>query len=174
MSLKKEYQRKNRNDRQLRFLSVSLLLANFDSQRYAKGDLLMSERHARHRKQCEAVYHCGIGQILASAYKREFTLQDPLAVDPTVCRRQMYSQCTSGSWILGHLIDGCQAEYVRVLRANMGMYRMYRIPDGLTEEDVLFVGDILSTGYFVQTPFFSDSISVNDTAPLGFFRLANG
>ncbi|MGI6064977.1 MAG: zinc-binding dehydrogenase [Bacillota bacterium] len=43
------------------------------------------------------------------------------------------------------MIDGCQAEYVRVPHANLGMFQ---IPDGLTEEDVLFVGDILSTGYF--------------------------
>jgi len=43
------------------------------------------------------------------------------------------------------MIDGCQAEYVRVPHANLGMFT---IPDGLTEEDVLFVGDILSTGYF--------------------------
>lgn len=42
------------------------------------------------------------------------------------------------------MIDGCQAEYVRVPHANMGMHK---IPEGLTEEDVLFVGDILSTGY---------------------------
>ena len=43
------------------------------------------------------------------------------------------------------MIDGCQAEYVRVPHANLGMFP---IPVGLTEEDVLFVGDILSTGYF--------------------------
>lgn len=46
MSLKKGYHRKERNDRQLRFLSVSILLANYFSQRNAKGDLLMSERNA--------------------------------------------------------------------------------------------------------------------------------
>jgi hypothetical protein len=46
MSLKKEYQRIDRNDRKLRFLSVSILLTNFDSQRYAKGYLLMNEYHA--------------------------------------------------------------------------------------------------------------------------------
>lgn len=41
MPFKKEYQRIERNDRELRFLSVSLLLANFDSQRYDKGNLLI-------------------------------------------------------------------------------------------------------------------------------------
>ncbi len=60
------------------------------------------------------------------------------------CRRQIYSHCTTGSWIFGYMIDGCQAEYVRVPHANLGLHH---IPEGLTEEDVLFVGDILSTGY---------------------------
>jgi alcohol dehydrogenase len=60
------------------------------------------------------------------------------------CVRGMYSHCTTGSWIFGYMIDGCQAEYVRVPHANMGLHK---IPEGLTEEDVLFVGDILSTGY---------------------------
>lgn len=60
------------------------------------------------------------------------------------CRRGIYSHCTTGSWIFGYMIDGCQAEYVRVPHANLGMFE---IPEGLTEEDVLFVGDILSTGY---------------------------
>lgn len=60
------------------------------------------------------------------------------------CRRGIYSHCTTGSWIFGYMIDGCQAEFVRVPHANLGMFH---IPEGLTEEDVLFVGDILSTGY---------------------------
>lgn len=83
------------------------------------------------------------------------------------CRRQMYSQCTTGSWIFGHLINGCQAEYVRVPHANMGMYQ---IPEGLTEEDVLFVGDILSTGYFGAEngnikP--GDTVAVMGSGPVG-------
>jgi hypothetical protein len=59
------------------------------------------------------------------------------------CVRGIYSHCTTGGWIFGYMIDGCQAEYVRVPHANLGMFP---IPEGLTEEDVLFVGDILSTG----------------------------
>ena len=61
------------------------------------------------------------------------------------CRMSEYSHCVTGSWMFGHLIDGCQAEYVRVPHANMGVYK---IPEGLTDEDVIFVGDILSTGFF--------------------------
>lgn len=83
------------------------------------------------------------------------------------CRQQMYSQCESGSWIFGYLIDGSQAEYVRVPHANMGMHL---IPDGLTEEDILFVGDILSTGYFgaengdIQP---GDVVTVMGSGPVG-------
>lgn len=65
------------------------------------------------------------------------------------------------------MIDGCQAEYVRVPHANLGMFS---IPEGLTEEDVLFVGDILSTGYFgaeqanIQP---GDTVAVMGSGPVG-------
>ena len=79
----------------------------------------------------------------------------------------MYSHCVSGSWIFGYLIDGCQAEYVRVPHADMGVYH---IPEGLSEEDVLFVGDILSTGYFGAEngdirP--GDTVAVMGSGPVG-------
>ncbi len=61
------------------------------------------------------------------------------------CRQGIYSHCTTGGWLLGDTIDGCQAEYVRVPHANLACHI---IPEGLSDEDVLFVGDILSTGYF--------------------------
>ena len=53
------------------------------------------------------------------------------------CRRGMYSQCVDGSWIFGYMIDGCQADYVRVPYADSGMHL---IPESLEDEDVLFVG----------------------------------
>ena len=61
-----------------------------------------------------------------------------------------------GGWIFGYMIDGCQAEYV-VPHANLGCYH---IPEGLTEEDVLFVGDIPSTGYFGAEQAFSLSFQI--------------
>ncbi len=83
------------------------------------------------------------------------------------CVRGVYSHCTTGSWIFGYMIDGCQAEYVRVPHANLGMFT---IPDGLTEEDVLFVGDILSTGYFGAENAKiepGDTIAVMGCGPVG-------
>ncbi len=70
------------------------------------------------------------------------------------------------------MIDGCQAEYVRVPHANLGMFG---IPDGLTEEDVLFVGDILSTGYFGSEQACieaGDTVAVIGTGPVGMCAMA--
>ena len=63
------------------------------------------------------------------------------------CRESRYGQCLGGGgWILGHLIDGTQAEYVRVPFADTSTYP---IPAGVTDEQVLMVADILPTGYEV-------------------------
>jgi len=58
------------------------------------------------------------------------------------CRKQMYSHCTSGGWILGNTIDGTQAEYVRIPYADTSLYR---IPDD--DEALVMLSDILPTGF---------------------------
>lgn len=83
------------------------------------------------------------------------------------CVRGIYSHCTTGSWIFGYMINGCQADYIRVPHANMGMFP---IPEGLDEEDVLFVGDILSTGYFGAENADiepGDTVAVMGSGPVG-------
>ncbi len=60
------------------------------------------------------------------------------------CRKQMYSHCTSGGWILGNSIDGTQAEFVRIPYADTSLYR---IPDGADEEALVMLSDILPTGF---------------------------
>jgi alcohol dehydrogenase len=60
------------------------------------------------------------------------------------CRRQMYSHCTSGGWILGHKIDGTQAEFVRTPHADLSLYH---IPKGADEEALVMLSDILPTGF---------------------------
>jgi alcohol dehydrogenase len=63
------------------------------------------------------------------------------------CREARYGQCTGGGgWIVGHLIDGTQAEYVRVPFADTSTYP---VPVGPADEDVLMLADILPTGYEV-------------------------
>lgn len=61
------------------------------------------------------------------------------------CRRGYVNNCIHGGWELGCRIDGCQAEYVRVPFADTGLTP---IPDALSDEDALFVGDILASGYW--------------------------
>ena len=60
------------------------------------------------------------------------------------CRRGMYSHCTTGGWILGNVIDGTQAEYVRIPHADTSLYA---IPPGADEEALVMLSDILPTGF---------------------------
>jgi len=89
------------------------------------------------------------------------------------CLRSEFSQCEcGGGWIFGNIIDGCQAEYVRVPYAHTGLHL---IPKGLKEEDLLFIGDILSTGYFGAEngkikP--GDTVAVFGCGPVGMCALA--
>lgn len=60
------------------------------------------------------------------------------------CRRGMYSHCTTGGWILGNMIDGTQAEFVRTPHADTSLYP---IPEGADEEALVMLSDILPTGF---------------------------
>src|SRR3954467_10644319 len=63
------------------------------------------------------------------------------------CREGSYGQCLGGGgWILGHKIDGTQAEFVRVPFADTSTYPA---PAGVCDEDLLMLADILPTGYEV-------------------------
>jgi alcohol dehydrogenase len=63
------------------------------------------------------------------------------------CKEAHYGLCTGGGgWIFGHLIDGLQAEYARVPFAETSVYK---VPEALTDEQVLFLADILPTAYEV-------------------------
>jgi alcohol dehydrogenase len=60
------------------------------------------------------------------------------------CRKQMFSHCTTGGWILGNKIDGTQAEFVRIPYAETSLYP---IPEGADEEALVMLSDILPTGF---------------------------
>lgn len=61
------------------------------------------------------------------------------------CKKGMYSHCEDGGWILGHLIDGTQAEYVRIPYADNSLYH---IPANSGDEEALvMLSDILPTGF---------------------------
>lgn len=60
------------------------------------------------------------------------------------CKRGTYSHCRSGGWILGHTIDGTQAEYVRIPHADGSLHKF---PAGGDEEAMVMLSDILPTGF---------------------------
>jgi alcohol dehydrogenase len=60
------------------------------------------------------------------------------------CKRGMYSHCQNGGWILGNLIDGTQAEYVRIPYADGSLHKF---PAGADEEAMVMLSDILPTGF---------------------------
>ncbi len=85
------------------------------------------------------------------------------------CREGRYGQCLGGGgWILGHLIDGTQAEYVRVPFADTSTYA---VPPGVSDEQVLMLADILPTGYEVGvlngTVKPGDVVAVVGAGPIG-------
>ncbi len=85
------------------------------------------------------------------------------------CRDGSYGQCLGGGgWILGHRIDGTQAEYVRVPFADNSTYP---VPAGVTDEEVLMLADILPTGYEVGvlngTVRPGDTVAIVGAGPIG-------
>jgi len=74
------------------------------------------------------------------------------------CKKAMYSHCEKGGWILGNLIDGCQAEYVRIPFADNSLYP---IPEGSDEEALVMLSDILPTGF--ECGVLNGKVSPGDT-----------
>ena len=63
------------------------------------------------------------------------------------CREGSYGQCVrGGGWILGHLVDGVQAQYARLPFAEMSTYQL---PAGITDEAAVLLADILPTSFEV-------------------------
>ncbi len=90
------------------------------------------------------------------------------------CREAMFGQCLGGGgWILGHLIDGTQAELVRVPFADTSTYLA---PAGVTDDQLLMAADILPTGYEVGVlngrvrP--GDVVAVVGAGPIGLSAIA--
>lgn len=88
------------------------------------------------------------------------------------CKRQLYAHCSDGGWILGHLIDGTQAEYVRIPHGDNSLYPL---PDGVNEEALVMLSDILPTGFEIGVlagrvkP--GDTIAIIGAGPVGMATL---
>ena len=89
------------------------------------------------------------------------------------CRHGYVNNCTdaNGGWALGCRIDGGQAEYVRVPYANQGLNR---IPDAVSDEQALFVGDVLATGFWaarISEITEKDTVLIIGAGPTGICTL---
>ena len=89
------------------------------------------------------------------------------------CRNGWVNNCTdpNGGWALGCRIDGGQAEYVRVPYADQGLTP---IPEGVSDEQALFVGDILATGYWaadISEISRGDTVLIIGAGPTGICTL---
>ena len=89
------------------------------------------------------------------------------------CKKRFVNNCTDadGGWALGCRIDGGQTDFVRVPHADQGLNR---IPDGVTDEQALFVGDVLATGFWAAriseiTP--DDTVLIIGAGPTGICTL---
>ena len=88
------------------------------------------------------------------------------------CKKGMYSHCASGGWILGHTIDGTQAEYVRIPHADTSLYHL---PAEQDEESYVMLSDIFPTGFECGVINSSvkpgDSLAIVGAGPVGLAAL---
>ena len=126
--------------------------------RVTRASICSSDLHIRNGGVARAhtgvvLGHEFVGEIVETgAGVKKFKAGDRVAVNVEsfcgecfFCRRGYVNNCVEGGWELGCRIDGGQAELCRVPTADMSCTR---IPDAITDEQALFVGDVLATGYW--------------------------
>lgn len=88
------------------------------------------------------------------------------------CKRQLYAHCSDGGWILGHRINGTQAEYVRIPHGDNSLYP---IPEGADEEALVMLSDILPTGLEIGVQAGNvkpgDVVAIVGAGPVGMSAL---
>ncbi len=88
------------------------------------------------------------------------------------CKKQIYAHCKDGGWILGHMIDGTQAEYVRIPHADGGLYKY---PDTISDDIAVTLSDILPTGHEIGVKYGNvqpgDDIAIVGAGPVGMSAL---
>jgi alcohol dehydrogenase len=84
------------------------------------------------------------------------------------CKKNLQSHCLNGGWLLGHLINGTQAEYTRIPHAD---FSLYAAPDGVPDKALLMLSDILPTGYEIGVLAANiqpgDSVAIVGAGPIG-------
>ncbi|TAL99339.1 MAG: alcohol dehydrogenase [Rhodanobacter sp.] len=88
------------------------------------------------------------------------------------CKRGIYAHCRDGGWILGHLIDGTQAEYVRIPHADNSLYLL---PKGMDRAAAVMLSDILPTGHEIGAlngeVKLGDTVAIVGAGPIGLAAL---
>jgi alcohol dehydrogenase len=111
-----------------------------------------------------------IGDAVRSFKKGDHVIISCITSDGTCeyCKKQMYSHCEDGGWILGHLVNGTQAEYVRIPHADNSLHH---IPAGCDEEALVMLSDILPTGHEIGVQNGAvkpgDTIAIVGAGPIG-------
>ncbi|HUB61640.1 MAG TPA: zinc-dependent alcohol dehydrogenase family protein [Puia sp.] len=115
-----------------------------------------------------------VGTAVRNYKKGDHVLISCITSDGTCeyCRKGVYAHCEDGGWILGHLINGTQAEYVRIPHADNSLHP---IPAGADEEALVMLSDILPTGFEIGVlngqvkP--GDTIAIVGSGPIGMSAL---
>ena len=154
--------------------------------RVTLGSICTSDLHIRHGSVPRAVPGITVGHEMVGVVEetgsgvRRFRPGDRVAVNVETfcgecffCRHGYVNNCTdpNGGWALGCRIDGGQAEYVRVPFADCGLSL---IPDGVSDEQALFTGDILATGFWaarISGISEEDTVLIIGAGPTGICTL---
>ena len=154
--------------------------------RVTLGSICTSDLHIKHGSVPRAVPGITVGHEMVGVVEeigsevKGISVGDRVTVNVETfcgecffCRHGYVNNCTSphGGWALGCRIDGGQTEYVRVPLATQGLNR---IPDTVSDEQALFVGDILATGYWaarISEISEDDTVLIIGAGPTGICTL---
>lgn len=154
--------------------------------RVTLGSICSSDLHIKHGSVPRAVPGITVGHEMVGIVEelgsevKGVNVGDRVTVNvETFCGKCFYckhgyvNNCTSphGGWALGCRIDGGQTEYVRVPLAEQGLNR---IPDSVSDEQALFVGDILATGFWatrISEITEEDTVLIIGAGPTGICTL---
>lgn len=154
--------------------------------RVTLGSICTSDLHIKHGSVLRAVPGITVGHEMVGVVEeigsevKGISVGDRVTVNVETfcgecffCRHGYVNNCISphGGWALGCRIDGGQTEYVRVPLATQGLNR---IPDTVSDEQALFVGDILATGYWaarISEISEEDTVLIIGAGPTGICTL---
>ena len=110
--------------------------------------------------------------ILKPYMKNVRRVLEPSCGSCEYCKKQMYAHCKDGGWILGYMIDGVQAEYVRIPHADNSLHS---IPENIDDEIAVLLSDILPTGHEIGVQYGNvkpgDEIAIVGAGPVGMSAL---